>query len=62
MKHWIDGDRRKQINQAMREAHTAFDLAYHKSPTDADLIKHTEAVSKALAEVRRHARANRYPT
>lgn len=62
MRRWYDGTRRRQINKAMRTASDAFDLAYNHSQTDADLIKHTEAVSKALAEVRRHARANRYPT
>lgn len=62
MRRWYDGDRRTQIKKAMREASEAFDKAYHHSPTDDDLIKNTEAVSKALAEVRRHARANRQPT
>ncbi len=59
MRCWYDGPRRIQIRNAMRMASEAFDKAYHHSPTDDDLIKNTEAVSKALAEVRRHARANR---
>lgn len=62
VRSWYDGTHRKQINQAMREASDAFDLAYHKSQTDGDLLKNTEAVTKALAKVRRHVRANRYPT
>lgn len=62
MRRWYDGTRRKQINQAMRAASDAFDLAYNHIQTDDDPIKHTAAVSKALAEVRRHARANRQPT
>lgn len=43
---------------AMRDAYEAFDLAYYRSQTNDDLLKHTAAVSKALAEVRRHVRAN----
>ncbi|WP_302415870.1 hypothetical protein [Mycobacteroides abscessus] len=42
----------------MRDAYEAFDLAYYRSQTNDDLLKHTAAVSKALAEVRRHVRAN----
>lgn len=62
MRRWYDGTRRTQINKAMRAAADAFDRAYYHSQTDGDLIKHTEAASKALAEVRRHARANHGPT
>lgn len=62
MKYWYDGTRRTQINKAMRDAWDAMDRAYHHSDTDADLIKHTAAASKALAEVRRHSRANRHTT
>ncbi|ORA60931.1 hypothetical protein [Mycobacteroides franklinii] len=56
---WVDGDRAKQINAAMREAWEAMDRAYYRSDTDGDLVKNTMAVSVALAKVRRHARANR---
>jgi len=59
---WIDGERRKQISRAMTEAWEAMDKAYYHSHTDADLLRHTEAVGKALAKVRRHARANQHPT
>lgn len=62
MNSWIDGDRRKQISRAMTKAREAMDLAYYHSHTDADLVKHTQALSTALSEVRRHARANRYRT
>jgi hypothetical protein len=58
--NWVDGDRVKMISHAMSEAMTAMDRAYYHSHTDSDLIKHTKAVSKALTEVRRHARANRH--
>jgi hypothetical protein len=58
VKRWYDGPKRRQINKAMRDAYEAFDLAYYRSQTNDDLLKHTAAVSKALAEVRRHVRAN----
>lgn len=56
---WIDGDRCTQIRAAMREAMDAMDRAYYHSRTDGDLVRNTNAVSAALAKVRRHARANR---
>jgi hypothetical protein len=62
MNAWVDGDRHEMISRAMSEAWEAMDLAYYRSATDADLIKHTRSVSRALAEVRRHARANRHPS
>ncbi len=56
--YWYEGPRHREINKAMRDASEAFDRAYHRSPSNADLLKNTTAVSKALAEVRRHVHAN----
>ncbi len=55
---WIDGSRSKQINAALREAHEAFDKAYHKSTTEVDLYVATERVSRALSKVRREIKRN----
>lgn len=56
--YWYQGPRHREINKAMRDASEAFDRAYHRSQSNADLLKHTAAVSTALAEVRRHVHAN----
>ncbi|AXC35620.1 hypothetical protein SEA_CLIFTON_78 [Mycobacterium phage Clifton] len=55
---WYEGQKRKEINAAMRRAYEAMDRAYHRSQTNDDLLNHTTECSRALAEVRRHAREN----
>lgn len=56
--YWYKGPRHREINEALRDASEAFDRAYHRSQTNTDLLKHTAALSKAVAEVQRHVRAN----
>lgn len=59
---WTQGPRRSQINLAMTGAWEAMDRFYYHSHTNEQLLANAEAVSKAVAEVRRHARANHYLT
>lgn len=56
--YWYTGPRHREINEALRDASEAFDRVYHRSQTNADLLKHTAVLGKALAEVQRHVRAN----
>jgi hypothetical protein len=57
---WNDGDRCKPISKAIGAAWEAMDRLYYHSHTDADVVKNADAVSHALVQVRRHARANNH--
>jgi hypothetical protein len=56
--YWYEGPRHCEINEALRDVSEAFDRAYYRSQTNGDLLKHTAALGKAVAEVQRHVRAN----
>jgi hypothetical protein len=62
MNSWIDGTNVKPISNAIAAAWEAMDRLYYHSHTDADILKHTDQVSRALTRVRRETRANQHLT
>jgi hypothetical protein len=57
---WVDGDHCKPISAAMRRAMDAVDRFYYHSHSNADLLRNADAVSRAVSDVRRETRANRF--
>lgn len=56
--NWIDGERVKQVSKAIGDAHQAMDRLYYHSHSNEDILKHADAVSRALIRVRRETRKN----
>lgn len=59
---WVDGGNVKPISKAIGAAWEAMDRLYYHSHTDADILKHTDQISRALTQVRREVRANTHLT